>query len=172
MNGKPTCGEVLSPVSTGEGISRAIGMARNPISADRVDAKLVELARQAQQRAYAPYSQFRVGAALLASDGRVFVGCNVENASLGATICAERVAACAAVSGGARQFSKLVVVTDEQDPVMPCGLCRQVLLEFSPHLEVVAVGATGHQRKARLKSLLPDGFQLKKPTKSNPQQKR
>jgi cytidine deaminase len=139
---------------------------------DRTDGELVALARQSQQRAYAPYSHFRVGAALLASDSRVFVGCNVENASLGATICAERAAVFAAVSGGAREFTKLVVVTDEQEPVMPCGLCRQVLLEFSPQLEVVAVGATGQIRKATLSTLIPHGFQLRKPTRNGSKEKR
>jgi cytidine deaminase len=146
-------------------------MARDPMKADRPDAELIALARQVQQRAYAPYSQFKVGVALLAGDGRVFVGCNVENASLGATTCAERVAVYAAVCGGARDFTKLVVVTDQQEPVMPCGLCRQVLLEFSPQLEVVAVGATGQIRKATLRTLLPHGFQLKRPTKSAQKEK-
>jgi len=101
---------------------------------------LVESARAVQLRAYAPYSHFRVGCALEADDGRVFVGCNVENASYGLTICAERAAVCAAISAGARRLRRAVVVTDADPPAAPCGACRQVLSEFGRGLRVDGVG--------------------------------
>jgi cytidine deaminase len=91
---------------------------------------LVESAWQVRERAYAPYSKFQVGAALLADDGRVFTGCNVENLSFGLTMCAERVAIANAIAAGARGFAGIVVVADTAEPVSPCGACRQVMAEF------------------------------------------
>lgn len=99
---------------------------------------LVTAAWEARERAYAPYSQFFVGAALLAADGRVFVGCNVENISYGLTNCAERVAIGAAVAAGAREFTAVAVVADTGVPISPCGACRQVLAEFGVPLVILA----------------------------------
>jgi cytidine deaminase len=119
--------------------------------------RLLEAARAAQDRAYAPYSEYRVGAALEAEDGTVYAGCNVENASYGLTICAERTALGAAVSGGARRFVRLVVVSDSDPPASPCGACRQMLAEFGLHLDVRAVGP-GRELRWTLADLLPDAF--------------
>ena len=118
---------------------------------------LVEAARAAQQQAYCPYSKYRVGAALLAEDGTIFTGCNVENASYGLTICAERSAIFTAVSSGARRFSRIVVATDSDPPGPPCGACRQVLAEFGLGLEVESVGPK-QSRRWRVGELLPDAF--------------
>lgn len=118
---------------------------------------MVEQARAVQQRAYAPYSNFRVGAALEALSGEVFVGCNVENASYGLTICAERAALVGAVGAGIRQFRRIVVVTDTEPPAAPCGACRQMLGEFGIDLVVEAVGPSSTKRW-RIRELLPDSF--------------
>ena len=123
------------------------------------EGALVRAASQARELAYAPYSNFRVGAALLAADGRVFTGANVENAAYGSTLCAERVAMPAAVVAGAREFTALAVVGDGDGPTTPCGACRQVLFEFAPDLLVIAGGADGATARYRLgPELLPDGF--------------
>lgn len=109
-------------------------------------------------RAYAPYSNFRVGAALQDKDGRVFVGCNVENASFGGTICAERAALAAALVAGSRTFDRLVVATEATEPTPPCGVCRQVLVEFAPAIEIISVTAAGQETRWTLDALLPSPF--------------
>lgn len=115
--------------------------------------KLVETAWRARDMAYAPYSNFAVGAALLASDGRVFSGCNVENISFGLTNCAERVAVGAAVAAGAREFLAVVVVAETGLPISPCGACRQVLAEFGVPLVVLA--NRSERLRFSLEELLP-----------------
>jgi cytidine deaminase len=119
--------------------------------------RLVQAATEAQGNAYAPYSSFRVGAALQADDGRIFIGANVENASYGLTNCAERVALGSGVAAGARRFERLVVVSDGSPPSAPCGACRQALAEMGSDLLVEAVGPEG-SRRWKLAELLPDPF--------------
>jgi cytidine deaminase len=119
--------------------------------------RLVQAATEAQGNAYAPYSGFRVGAALQADDGRIFIGANVENASYGLTNCAERVALGSGVAAGARRFERLVVVSDGSPPSAPCGACRQALAEMGTGLLVEAVGPEG-SRRWKLAELLPDPF--------------
>lgn len=119
---------------------------------------LIAAARKAREYAYVPYSNFKVGAALLGRSGRVFTGCNVENASSGATICAERTAVVKAVSEGERDFVALAVVTDVPEPASPCGICRQVLVEFNPELPVIMANLAGEYRVETALGLLPYAF--------------
>ncbi len=120
---------------------------------------LLAQAREARTRAYAPYSQFAVGAAVLTSDGQVFTGANIENASLGATVCAERVAIWQAVAAGQQEISALAVVADTPTPVAPCGLCRQVLQEFAaPDCQLILANLQGEFRLITHQELLPWAF--------------
>ncbi len=120
---------------------------------------LLDQARIARENAHAPYSRFPVGAALLTEDGRVFTGCNVENASYGLTICAERVAVFKAISEGVRDFRAIAVIGREDDvPCSPCGACRQVLHEFNPTLRVIVPSGSGSSRVWTLDELLPHAF--------------
>lgn len=131
-------------------------------AAERSARELLRAAARARLRAHAPYSRYRVGAALRAADGRVFSGCNVENASYGLTVCAERVALLAAVAAGVRRFEELAVVADGRKPPFPCGACRQVLAEFFETDAPVWIAAAGHIRRPRrftLGELLPAAFE-------------
>jgi cytidine deaminase len=118
--------------------------------------KLVSLAAEARKKAHAPYSNFAVGAALRTKSGRVYTGCNVENASYGLSVCAERVAVFKAVSEGEREFEAIAVVTE--NGVTPCGACRQVLIEFGDDIQIIVADTSGHQRAFDLTDLLPEGF--------------
>ena len=122
-------------------------------------AELVELARKARENAHAPYSKFNVGAAVLARDGRVFTGCNIENSSYGLTICAERVALVKALSEGAVDFIKIAVIADTRTPVPPCGACRQVILELcGKDAIVVMANLKGDIESRGITDLLPAPF--------------
>ncbi len=128
---------------------------------DTLTAQLPALrdrARAVMHQAYAPYSRFRVGAALLADDGSVSVGCNVENASYPAGTCAERVALGSAVAAGRQRFSAVVISTEAETPTPPCGICRQALAEFGLALTVVSFTAGGSEERWTLAELLPHHF--------------
>lgn len=125
------------------------------MDSDRI-TYLIKRAENARGNAYAPYSGFKVGAALLASDGRVFTGCNAENASFGAGICAERAALFSAVSNGCRSFDA-IAVTAGGETVCPCGICRQALCEFSPEILVICAASDKYETY-RLSELLPHSF--------------
>jgi len=120
---------------------------------------LAESARQAMESAIAPYSKFRVGAALLTREGRVYTGCNVENPSLSLSVCAERVALLKALSEGEREFAAIAVYADGMDCCTPCGSCRQMLFEFAPEIVVVMVSRKGYKTK-KIKELLPGAFKV------------
>jgi cytidine deaminase len=112
----------------------------------------------AMENAYAPYSEFRVGAALLGVDGSISVGCNVENASYPAGMCAERAAVAAAIAHGVRNFLAIAIATEAESPTPPCGICRQVLMEFAPDLAVLSVTRSGAEAQWSMSDLLPKAF--------------
>lgn len=122
-----------------------------------MSAELVHRARAVMANAYAPYSRFHVGAAIEADDGSVHIGCNVENASYGLTICAERMAVGAAVAAGKRKLVRVAVVSAVEPPATPCGACRQLLAEFGLDLEIIAAGPKS-ERRWTLRELLPEAF--------------
>jgi len=126
---------------------------------------LRNVAEDARRNAYAPYSHFHVGAALRSSTGHVYGGANVENASFGVGICAERSALVAAVTAGERNFAELVLVSDATEPAAPCGVCRQALSEFAPALRIVSHGMNGQTAEWSLADLLPHQFKLDEPNR-------
>jgi cytidine deaminase len=121
---------------------------------------LIEAAQSARAHAYAPYSTYHVGAAVLGGSGRIYSGCNVENTSYGLTVCAERVAILKAISEGEREIAALAVASE--NGATPCGACRQVLFEFGPTARVLLSGADGTRKELTLDDLLPDAFTLRK----------
>jgi cytidine deaminase len=125
----------------------------------RVDEPLVEAARAARARAYAPYSRYPVGAAVRADNGKIYVGANVENASYGLALCAERNAVMAAILDGARALEACAVVTSTSPPAAPCGMCRQTLAEFAPdEIPVALTNTAGERADTTLGELLPRAF--------------
>ena len=121
-------------------------------------AALVQAARRARKNAHAAYSKFKVGAALETADGTIVTGCNIENATYGLTVCAERVAMWKALSEGHRAFRRIAVVADTTDPTPPCGPCRQILWEFGGDLEVILANLRAEKARYRLSALLPLPF--------------
>lgn len=122
------------------------------------ESAMLTAARQAMQNAWAPYSGFHVGAAVLAGSGRIYPGCNVENASYPVTTCAERNAIGAAISAGERRIVAVLVCAGHREPVTPCGMCRQALAEFGPDIRVICVGGDGDRAEFLVRDLLPNAF--------------
>jgi cytidine deaminase len=123
-----------------------------------VDDPLLLAALKARENAHAPFSHFRVGAALEEDSGRIHTGCNIENATFGLTLCAERVAVFKAISEGAREFRRIAIAADTETLTPPCGACRQILWEFCSDIEVILVNLHGVSETLRLKDLLPRAF--------------
>jgi cytidine deaminase len=120
--------------------------------------RLIKTAKKASTHAYAPYSKFKVGAALLTKSGKIYSGANIENASYGLTVCAERIALFKAKSEGDKDFQALAIYTKTKDFTLPCGACRQVLAEFNPNLSIIIINASSEIKKFSLSKLLPHPF--------------
>lgn len=120
--------------------------------------KLIAAAWETRKNAYAPYSHFAVGAAVLTTDGHIYTGCNIENVSYGLTNCAERTAIFQAVAHGEREFTHLAICTDTATWTAPCGACRQVMLEFAPQMQVIMVNNRGERKQLSAAELMPDAF--------------
>lgn len=125
---------------------------------EEMKKKLIEHAVEARERAYVPYSGFKVGAALWTKSGKIYEGCNIENASYGLANCAERTAVFKAVSEGEREIEAIAVVADTVDPVAPCGACRQVISEFNPKMRVILTNMRGDVAEYTIEDLLPGAF--------------
>lgn len=125
------------------------------------EKELVERATKVRELAYAPYSNFKVGAAVRTKDGKIYTGCNVESASYGLTVCAERVAIWKAVSEGEREFTEIAVVADTPELTPPCGACRQIIWEFCQNIPVILANPKGDTEIVQMKELLPRAFDTK-----------
>ena len=128
---------------------------------ENTQAELVEKATQVREIAYAPFSKFKVGAAVETETGEIFTGCNVESASYGLTVCAERVAIWKAVSEGKKKFSRIAVVADTEELTPPCGVCRQIIWEFCGDVPVIMANLKGDIETVQMKELLPRAFDMK-----------
>jgi cytidine deaminase len=125
---------------------------------EEMKGRLLDHAKQARERAYVPYSGFKVGAALVTKDGRIYDGCNIENASYGLSNCAERTAIFKAISEGVEEIEAIAVVADTASPVPPCGACRQVIAEFNPKMRVILSNLQGNVAEYTIDELLPGAF--------------
>ena len=123
-----------------------------------IDEKLFEVAKKYRENSFSPYSKFKVGAALLTEDGKIYGGCNVENSSYGLTICAERVAIFKAVSEGEKNFKKILILTDTEILTPPCGACRQVIWDICGDIDVILMNLSGKSKVFKMKELLPYPF--------------
>ena len=120
--------------------------------------KLVKEAEKVRKKAYTPYSKFKVGAAVLSADGKIFTGCNIENASFGMSVCAERVAIFKAISEGSTEFEAIAVIGDTDKPCSPCGACRQVISEFGEDIPLIMANLKGDVKIKKIRELLPEAF--------------
>lgn len=120
--------------------------------------KLIKEAEKARKRAYTPYSKFKVGAAILTSNGKIFTGCNIENASFGLTVCAERVAILKAISEDSTEFEAIAIIGDTEQPCSPCGACRQVVSEFGENIKIIMSNLKGDIKIKKIGELLPEAF--------------